>query len=101
MDNQKAFTIFAISIIAGTATVITAAVTLQGGTFPPVIYVIEHVALSLLLRSAYKSFDGTNWLARGMDFVGLTGQDLVAEPTAPATMTPAVPAVPATTARAA
>jgi hypothetical protein len=99
MDNQKVFTIFAITMIAGTATVITAAVTLQGGSFPPVIYLIEHVVLSLLLRSAYKSFDGTNWLARGMDLIGLTVQEVAAEPTAPDAATSEAVAV--TTAKAA
>ena len=61
MFNDKAFTAYALLLIAGTVTVLTFAVAAQGGSFPPFVYMIEHLLMALALRSAYKSFDGPAW----------------------------------------
>ncbi len=61
MLNDKAFTAYALLLIAGTAAVLTFAVVAQGGSFPPVVYMIEHLLMALALRASYKCFDGPAW----------------------------------------
>jgi hypothetical protein len=61
MFNDKAFTAYAFLLITGTACVLTYAVVAQGGSFPPLVYMIEHLLMALALRAAYKSFDGPAW----------------------------------------
>ncbi len=75
MENDKAFAWYAAFIAAGTITVVTAAVVTQGGSFPPMAFLVEHLALSLLFRSAYKSFDGSNWVRSALTFADLIGRD--------------------------
>ena len=41
----------------------------MGGGFPPLIIIVEHLALGLLFRASYHSFNGTNWLARSIDSI--------------------------------
>jgi len=58
---DRKFAAYAFVLIAGTACVLTLAVVAAGGSFPPLVYMIEHLALALALRAAYKSFDGPAW----------------------------------------
>ena len=58
MDNSNAFTVYALILIAGVASVITASVAAGVTTLPSMLVFAEHVGLSLLFRAAYKSFGG-------------------------------------------
>jgi len=75
MEINKAFAIYASLLIAGTITVLTVVLFSGGQSPPPPAFIAEHLALSLLFRSAYKSFDGTNWFANLMDMTGIMGRD--------------------------
>lgn len=81
MTHDKMFAAYAGTLMAGTITVITAAVLAGGQSFPPILFIVEHLCLSLLFRSAYKAVDGENWLGRGLDAVFLIGAEEAVEPT--------------------
>ncbi len=62
MDNDKLFTAYTLVIIAALASVITASVLAGTASLPTPLVFLEHIGLSLLFRTAYKSFDGTYWV---------------------------------------
>ena len=61
MDNDKAFAIYAITIFAGLASVLTASLLAGYASIPSPPMFVEHPAMSLLFRAAYKSFGGPVW----------------------------------------
>ena len=70
MDNDKAFTLYALVLTAGVASVITASVMTGITTLPTPTMFLEHLALSLGFRAAYKSiggFDVSDWTFQGAD----------------------------------
>ena len=73
MDNDKVFIAYTLSLIAGAATVLTIVVTAGKVDIPPLGFVVEHLALSLLFRSAYHSFDGSNWILSALELSGMIG----------------------------
>ena len=80
MDNDRIFTIYALTLIAGVASVITASVLAGYATLPSVGVFLEHVAMSLAFRGAYKSFGGFEWLQTAGRAVGfITLEDLAPE----------------------
>lgn len=62
MSNDRAFAAYGLILIAGVASVITASVMAGVATLPSAFVFLEHLALSLLFRTAYKSFGGFDWL---------------------------------------
>ena len=62
MDNDKAFAAYALVIFAGVASVLTASVLSGTAALPSALVFLEHLAMSLALRTAYKSLDGTYWI---------------------------------------
>ena len=54
MDNDKAFTIYALVIFAGLASVLTASLMAGAATLPTPLSVLEHLALSFGMRASYK-----------------------------------------------
>lgn len=84
MDDDKLFTIYALVLIAGVASVITASVMAGVAMLPTPFGFAEHLAMSLLFRAAYKSIGGFDWPiwagptvesfggARGMPSLGAT-----------------------------
>ena len=80
MDNDKIFAAYAVLLISGVASVITASVLSGIATVPTVGVFIEHVALSLTFRGMYKSFGGFDWLYSLGHFVGfITVEDVMPE----------------------
>jgi hypothetical protein len=74
VNNDKAFAIYALVLIGGVASVVTASVMAGYATFPTPLVFLEHVSLSLAFRWAYKTiggFDMGDWSVLG---------DKVAEP---------------------
>lgn len=61
MSNDKAFAIYVMALVTGVLTVLTALIVASGGAaMPPFVKVVEHLALGLGVRAAYKSLGGWN-----------------------------------------
>lgn len=58
MDNDKVFRMYAATLIGGAVLVVASLIALGIGMLPTPVFFLEHVALGLLIRLAYKSFDG-------------------------------------------
>lgn len=62
MDNDRAFAAFALILVLGVASMLTASVLFVGnGTWPSPPSFLEHVALGLLMRAGYKQIGGWSW----------------------------------------
>ena len=61
MNNDKAFAIYAVALIAGVASVLTASLVAGIATLPSPLGFFEHVALGLAFRAAYKGFGEFSW----------------------------------------
>ena len=80
MDNDRIFTIYALTLIGGVASVITASVLSGVATLPSAGVFLEHVAMSIAFRGAYKSFGGFEWLYTvGQAFGFITLENLTPE----------------------
>lgn len=69
-NNDKAFAIYAFVLIGMLLTVLTIAVAGGIAAVPGVAFLVEHVALALTIRAAYKSFDGSNPVVDFLEFYG-------------------------------
>ena len=58
MTNDKCFGIYAITLLAAVASVLTASVMAGVTTVPSPLMFLEHLALGLRFRAAYKSIPG-------------------------------------------
>lgn len=70
MSNDKVFGIYALGLIGMVAATWAALVAVGVATLPSMAFLVEHVALGLSLRAAYKSFAGFDWLYRGLELAG-------------------------------
>jgi hypothetical protein len=61
MNNDKVFAIYACTLVAGIASVITASLFAGLATLPSPLMFVEHLAMSVTFRAAYKSFAGPVW----------------------------------------
>ena len=61
MHNDKSFAAYALILLAAVASVLTATVLAGITRVPPPLVFLEHVAMGLLIRAAYKSTGGWNW----------------------------------------
>jgi hypothetical protein len=61
LDNDKVFVAYALILIAGVASVITASVVAGTAALPSPMSFLEHLALSLAFRAAYKGIGGFSW----------------------------------------
>jgi hypothetical protein len=71
MGNDKVFKVYAAGLVVLTAVMIVSGILTLGGSFPPPGFMLEHLAMSLLFRSAYKSFDGSNWIRASMEYANM------------------------------
>jgi hypothetical protein len=71
VSNDRAFTIYALTLVAIIGSVITASVMTGIAMLPSAGVFLEHLALSAGFRAAYKSFGGFDWLYELADAVGL------------------------------
>lgn len=71
MDNDRIFAAYALLLVAGVASVVTASVTAGIAALPSAGVFLEHVALSFGFRAAYKSLDGFDWVHDFAEFLGL------------------------------
>ncbi len=73
MQNDRAFAIYALIVVSGVASVITASVMAGIATLPTPLVFAEHIALSLLFRASYKSFGGFDWITGSEEAVEIPG----------------------------
>ena len=85
MENDKYFSIYAFTILAGLASVLTASMMAGFASMPSPMVFIEHLAMSLTVRAAYKSF-GWNW---GPWTFGIGARPVAETVSVPQTATPA------------
>jgi len=81
VNNDRIFAIYAVTLVAGVTSVISASVIAGLATLPSFGVFVEHLAMSLILRGAYKSFAGFDWVytaARNVGFI--TAPDMAPEP---------------------
>lgn len=78
MDNDRIFAAYTLTLVAVVASVITASIMAGFATLPTAGVFIEHVAMSLGFRAAYKSFGGFDWLISTAQAIGFitTAQDV-------------------------
>jgi hypothetical protein len=62
VDNDRFFMFYALTLIAGVTSCITACVMTGIASLPSLGMFVEHLALSVAFRGAYKSFGGFDWL---------------------------------------
>jgi hypothetical protein len=62
VNNDKVFAAYAVILVGGIASVLTASVIAGVTTLPTFALFLEHVVLSLLFRAAYKSIGGFDWV---------------------------------------
>jgi hypothetical protein len=70
MSNDRIFAAYALILVAGVASVITASVTAGIAAVPSAGVFLEHVALSFGFRAAYKSLGGFEWVEDLAVFTG-------------------------------
>jgi len=73
LKDDKAFATYALSLIAAVVCLLSAVVYSQLGTPPTAAQFIEHLAIGLLFRGAYKSLDGSNFIRDTLEFTGMMG----------------------------
>ena len=70
MDNDRVFAAYALLLVGGVASVITASVTSGIATLPSAGVFLEHVVMSFGFRAAYKSLGGFEWAHEAATFIG-------------------------------
>ena len=90
MNRNSIFVIYALTLIAGVASIITASLMAGFATLPTPLVFIEHVAMGLAIRAAYKyigGFDLSDWTLTGEPISAATeaAEQLPAGATADAT----------------
>lgn len=78
--NDKAFAIYALALVAAVGTLFSVAVATGIASVPPIAFIVEHVALGLAIRTAYKSFDGSNPIVDFLEFYGWKSAEGTAVP---------------------
>jgi hypothetical protein len=61
MSNDKAFTFFAVALVAAVLSVLTASVMAGVASVPTPLSFVEHLFFTVGFRAAYKSLDGPVW----------------------------------------
>jgi hypothetical protein len=81
MNSDKAFAIYAFTLVGAVASLLTTTVASGVASLPSAAFILEHVALALAIRTSYKCFGGANPV---VDFLEYTGWRTAREATAPA-----------------
>lgn len=61
MDNDKLFAAYALILISGVVSTITASVMAGFASLPTALVFFEHVALGVAMRASYKFIGGFDW----------------------------------------
>lgn len=82
MENDRAFAIYSLGLIASTVCLATWAMAVTGLqlTAYSTLALFQELALGITFRAAYKSFDGSNWILDLLHATGMvTPPDVLAE----------------------
>ena len=85
MSSDKAFAIYALTLVGAVVSLFATVVALGFASPPGLAFTVEHVGLGLLIRSSYKSLDGGNPI---VDFLHYTGWMSTGDSAAPAGAVP-------------
>ena len=61
MTNDKNFALYAVILVSGVASLITASVMAGFAALPSPLVFLEHLALGLTMRASYKTIGGFDW----------------------------------------
>ena len=75
MDNDRVFAIYALILTACVTSSIAASLLAGFSTLPSMGVFLEHLAMSLVFRGAYKSFDGFDWVYSFGEIAGMITVD--------------------------
>ena len=86
MDNDKAFIVYALVIFTGVATIMTTVLATSAPYLPSPLNIVEHLALSLGFRAAYKTMGGGGWeewslMSHRDAHVDVDGADVISDST--------------------
>ncbi len=70
MNHDRAFAIFSLALVAAVGCLFSIAVATGIASAPTVSFIVEHAALGLCFRAAYKSLDGSNPIVDFLEFYG-------------------------------
>jgi len=70
MNNERAFAVFAFSLVAAVGCLFCIAVAAGIASLPTIAFIVEHGILALFIRSGYKSLDGSNPIVDFLEFYG-------------------------------
>ncbi len=73
LKDDKIFASYALSLIAAVVCMLAVLVYSQVATAPTAAAFMEHLAVGLLFRGAYKSLDGSNFIRETLEFTGMIG----------------------------
>jgi hypothetical protein len=82
MKSDRVFAIYALSLITAVCGLLAATVVAGVAAAPSFAFLFEHTVLGLLIRGAYKSFGGANYVYDYLQFCGLIGTSEHAAPPA-------------------
>lgn len=71
MGNDRVFAVYALGLVAGVASVVTACIVAGCVAAPSAGVLLWHLALSVGFRGAYKSYGGFEWAHELAEFAGM------------------------------
>jgi hypothetical protein len=77
--NDNAFALYVLALVTAVGSLFTLAVLTGIASVPPIAFMVEHVILALAIRTAYKSFDGSNPIVDFLEFYGWKSASETAE----------------------
>ena len=85
MNDNRAFAAWVLIVVGGAVALLTTFVATGFAALPPLGDILEHAALGLCIRAAYKSTGGWNWAEAIADGIGAAagGPGRCAEPGLP------------------
>jgi hypothetical protein len=66
LDNDQTFKTYAVTLIGAAVLLLATLLTLGIAGAPTPFFFAEHVVMGLMIRAAYKSFDGPGWAIPGL-----------------------------------
>jgi len=71
VQNDRIFAIYAIGLIGCVLSLLACTVSVGLASVPAFAVLVEHIAMGLAVRAAYKSFDGSNVVVSALELSGM------------------------------
>lgn len=71
MYDDRAFATYALALIGIVFSLLTVTVVAGIASAPPLGFMVEHLALGLMIRTSYKSFGGADWVRDFLEYTGM------------------------------